>query len=112
MRVDDAIAYLNDDRNGGTSKTSRWQDECRQDGADRRHVGAGQPMLPGIATDPSVTAVDNRQFLEAVLWRFRTGSPWRDLPERFGNRNSVFRMSSPNDIVDTLHEWTGGRIIL
>ena len=34
-----------------------------------------EPMLPGKATDPGVTAADNRQFLEAVLWRIRTGSP-------------------------------------
>ena len=50
-----------------------------------------ESMLPGKATDPGVTAADNRLFVEAVLWRFRTGSPWRDLPERFGNWNSVFR---------------------
>ncbi len=50
-----------------------------------------EPMLPGRATDPGATAADNRRFVEAVLWRFRTGSPWRDLPERFGNWNNVFR---------------------
>ncbi len=50
-----------------------------------------EPMLPGRATDPGATAADNRQFVEAVLWRFRTGSPWRDLPERFGNWNNVFK---------------------
>ena len=43
-----------------------------------------RPVLPGKATDPGVTAADNRMFLEAVLWRIRTGSPWRDLPESFG----------------------------
>lgn len=48
-------------------------------------------MLPGKATDPGATAAHNRRFLEAVLWRSRTGSPWRDLPERFGNWNRVFR---------------------
>ena len=48
-------------------------------------------MLPGKAADPGVTAADNRQFPGAVLWRFRTGSPRRDLPGRFGNWNSVFR---------------------
>ncbi len=48
-------------------------------------------MLPGKATDPGATAEDNRRFLEAFLWRTRTGSSWRDLPERFGNWNSVFK---------------------
>ena len=34
---------------------------------------------------------DNRMFVEAVLWIVRTGSPWRDLPDAFGNWNSAFR---------------------
>ncbi len=50
-----------------------------------------EPMLPGRATDPGATAADSRRFVEAVPVRFRTGSPWRDLPERFGNWNSVSR---------------------
>ena len=37
---------------------------------------------------------DNRLFVEAVLWIVRTGSPWRDLPEVFGEWNSVFRRFS------------------
>jgi transposase len=49
------------------------------------------PHLPGMATDCGVTAADNRLFLEAVLWRVRTGSPWRDLPVALGNWNSVFQ---------------------
>ena len=49
------------------------------------------PLLPGKFGDRGVTASDNRRFLEAVLWRVRTGSPWRDLPEGFGNWNSTFR---------------------
>jgi len=48
-------------------------------------------MLPGRKSDPGGTAADNRLLLEAVLWRFRTGSPWRDIPERFGNWNSIFK---------------------
>lgn len=47
--------------------------------------------LPGKASDSGVTARDNRLFLEAVFWRVRTGSPWRDLPSTFGNWNSQFR---------------------
>src|SRR5271163_2474184 len=26
----------------------------------------------------------NRLFVEAVIWKFRTGVPWRDMPVRFG----------------------------
>ena len=26
----------------------------------------------------------NQLFVEAVIWKFRTGVPWRDMPERFG----------------------------
>jgi len=48
-------------------------------------------LLPGKATDPGATGKDNRLFLEAVLWRVRTGAPWRDLPNEFGRWNSVFR---------------------
>jgi transposase len=48
-------------------------------------------LLPGKTSDCGVTASDNRLFLEAVLWRVRTGSPWRDLPDAFGNWNSVFQ---------------------
>ena len=49
------------------------------------------PLLPGKASDPGATAKDNRLFLEAVLWRVRTGVPWRDLPSGFGHWNSVFQ---------------------
>ena len=27
--------------------------------------------------------IDQRQVVEAICWRFRTGSPWRDLPTDF-----------------------------
>lgn len=49
------------------------------------------PLLPGKAGDPGRTAEDNRIFINAIFWLAKTGAPWRDLPERFGNWNSVFR---------------------
>src|ERR1700712_5795409 len=42
-------------------------------------------LLPGRAKTVGVTARDNRLFVEAVLYRYRAGIPWRDLPERFGD---------------------------
>src|SRR5262245_54469531 len=62
-----------------------------------RHAIADDPwdrvqnLLPGRAGQPGVTARDNRLFLDAVLWIAKTGAPWRDLPGRFGNRNSAWR---------------------
>jgi len=49
------------------------------------------PLCCGKEGDPGQTGGDPRLFLEAVLWIARTGSPWRDLPEEFGNWNSVFK---------------------
>ncbi len=58
--------------------------------ADAMRARTGD-MLPGRASDPGGTAADSRLFMEAVPWRFRTGSPWRDLPARFGNRDGSSR---------------------
>jgi transposase len=31
-----------------------------------------------------------RDQLEGIIWRFRTGSPWRDVPEVFGSWSTVY----------------------
>jgi transposase len=46
-------------------------------------------LLPGREGCVGVTAKDNRLFVEAVLFRYRAGIPWRDLPERFGAWKNV-----------------------
>lgn len=42
-------------------------------------------LLPGRDGHVGGTARDNRLFVEAVLYRYRAGIAWRDLPERFGD---------------------------
>ena len=48
-----------------------------------------EDLLPGLEGSVGVTAKDNRLFVEAVLYRYRAGIPWRDLPERFGDWKQV-----------------------
>ena len=49
----------------------------------------GQPGKPGRNSQGG-----NRLFVEAVIWKFRSGAPWRDLPERFGDWKNVHRRFS------------------
>jgi transposase len=35
--------------------------------------------------------LDHRRVLDAIFWIARTGAPWRDLPDKLGNWNSVHR---------------------
>jgi transposase len=34
---------------------------------------------------------DNRNIINGILWRLRTGAPWRDVPEKYCNWNSIYR---------------------
>jgi len=51
-------------------------------------------LLPGRPASVGVTATDNRLFVEAVLYRYRAGIPWRDLLGRFGDCKNVHRRFS------------------
>jgi transposase len=51
-------------------------------------------LLPGRVGHVGGTARDNRLFVDAVLYRYRAGIPWRDLPERFGDWKNVHRRFS------------------
>src|ERR1700688_1369224 len=51
-------------------------------------------ILPGREGHVGGTAPDNRLFVEAILYRFRTGIPWRDLPVRFGYWKSTHQRFS------------------
>lgn len=47
------------------------------------------PVMPNAAGRQGRPWNDHRHTLEGIIWRFRTGSPWRDLPEEFGAWQSV-----------------------
>ena len=46
-------------------------------------------FVPGGTKGKRGPRTNNRRFLDALLWMARSGSRWRDLPERFGNYHSV-----------------------
>ena len=48
-------------------------------------------LLPGKEGDPGAHGEDNRRFVNGVIWIARTSAPWRDLPERYGEWNSVYQ---------------------
>lgn len=50
-------------------------------------IGPLFPKVNGTGRPP----VDRRTVVEATAWRFRTGAPWRDMPERFGNWNTIYK---------------------
>ena len=47
-------------------------------------------LVHGKPGDSGRQGLNNRLFVEAVLWIARTGSPWHDLPIEFGPCNSVY----------------------
>ncbi|MFI6650489.1 IS5 family transposase [Streptomyces sp. NPDC050529] len=47
------------------------------------------PLLPGVDGRGRPWR-DHRQVINGVLWRLRTGAPWRDLPERFGPWQTIY----------------------
>lgn len=50
-----------------------------------------EPLLPAERGRWGRPAGDNRKYVNGMLWVLRTGAPWRDLPEKYGNWNSVYR---------------------
>jgi transposase len=48
-----------------------------------------EPVMPDATGQRGRPWNDHRRTLEGIIWRFRTGSPWRDLPEHFGAWQSV-----------------------
>jgi AcrR family transcriptional regulator len=50
-----------------------------------------EPELPSSEGRRGRPWRDHRQTLEAILWRYRTGCPWRDLPAEFGPWQTLWK---------------------
>jgi transposase len=49
-----------------------------------------EPLLPPEKPETGRTNTDHRPIINGILWRERTGAPWRDLPERYGPWSTVY----------------------
>jgi transposase len=47
-----------------------------------------QPLLPNKPR--GVPRVDDRRVLNGIFWVLRSGSPWADLPERYGPPTTIY----------------------
>lgn len=71
------------------------------------------PLFPKAAATGR-PPTDPRQVVEATAWRYRTGAPWRDLPEQFGTWNTVYKIFDRwakagvwAKVLDRLHDRAG-----
>jgi transposase len=55
----------------------------RRDGLTDASWAVISPLLPE-AGKRSGRWRDHRQVIDGILWKLRTGAPWRDLPDRYG----------------------------
>lgn len=46
------------------------------------------PLLPRKSR--GVPRVEDRRVLNGIFWRLRTGSPWADIPERYGPATTCY----------------------
>jgi transposase len=64
-------------------------------------------LLPPENTGEGRPSKPNRVMLNEMLWKLKTGAPWRDFPERFGPWKTVysrFRLWSKDDLFQKMFE--------
>lgn len=49
-----------------------------------------EPLIPAGKKPGRPPKWTKRQLIDGIRWRVRTGSPWRDVPERYGPWESVY----------------------
>jgi transposase len=79
----------------GKRKRRRRKKEYRAAQRRRHEISDGQwelvrPVLPKRTAKTGRKPADPRTMLNGILWILRTGSPWRDLLDRFGPWQTVY----------------------
>jgi len=74
--------------------------DCGVDFAHDASFDAADDLAPGFAFCCSpggvgfrsivVARADDRKVLNGIYWRLRTGSPWADIPERYGPATTCY----------------------
>lgn len=74
-----------------------------------------QPLLPNKSR--GVPRVDDRRVLNGIFWALRSGSPWRDLPDRYGPRTTCYnrfrrwaKAGVWDGIIDAITDAYGGEV--
>ncbi|MEU4691663.1 IS5 family transposase [Actinoplanes sp. NPDC023714] len=49
-----------------------------------------EPYLPDRSPQRGGRWADHREVIEAIAWKYRTGSPWRDLPDELGSWKGAY----------------------
>ena len=67
--------------------------------ADSRDLSDAQwaliePLMPSRNTSGSRPFRDHRPLVDGIIYRYRTGCPWRDVPKRYGAWRAVWRRHS------------------
>lgn len=57
-----------------------------------------EPLLPPVKGAMGRPQVPHRPVVEGIVYRYRAGIPWRDLPEEFGPWQTVWKRH---------HRWSG-----
>ncbi|GIG20057.1 hypothetical protein Cch01nite_07810 [Cellulomonas chitinilytica] len=47
--------------------------------------------MPVMSAKGGRPFADHRRVVEAIIWRYRTGVPWRDLPVEFGPWQTIWK---------------------
>lgn len=76
-----------------------------------------RPLLPNKLR--GIPRVDDRKVLNGILWRFRTGSPWREILERYGPSSTYYnrflrwrRAGAWNRLLETVSAACDGEIVM